>query len=75
LHARLGIVISKKVDKRAVVRNHLARILRADFMTLHIKHQAIDVVVVVRSDPKKSKSDWMQVRNGTWQSDWALLDV
>ncbi len=73
LHARLGIVVSKKVDKRAVVRNRLARVLRADFMTLHARHRSVDVVVVVRANPKQSKADWMQVRSGAWQSDWALL--
>lgn len=47
-YARLGITVSKKTSKKAVVRNRLKRLVRESFR-MH-KHQmlAIDIVVISR---------------------------
>lgn len=45
---RIGIVVSKKVDKKAVVRNHLRRLLSHEFAAaIREKEATGDVVVVV----------------------------
>lgn len=46
---RYGIVVSKKIDKRAVVRNRLKRVLRSIVEELHIKlPQGNDILFVVK---------------------------
>lgn len=45
-HARLGLAISKKVDKRAVVRNRIKRVVRAWFAQAELP--AVDLVVLGR---------------------------
>jgi ribonuclease P protein component len=47
--ARMGAAVSRRVSKRAVIRNRIKRQLRESFR--HVRHQlpAIDVLVVARS--------------------------
>ena len=46
-HSRLGLVISKKVDKRAVQRNRIKRIARESFRNTIFEHNC-DYVVLAR---------------------------
>lgn len=45
-HPRLGLAISKKIDKRAVARNRIKRIVRAWFAQADLP--AVDIVVLGR---------------------------
>jgi ribonuclease P protein component len=45
---RLGLAVSRKVDPRAVGRNRIKRILRAQFRELRIRLDAGDYVLVAR---------------------------
>lgn len=47
-HARLGLAISKKIDKRAVARNRIKRVVRAWFAQAELP--AIDLVVLGRGN-------------------------
>ncbi|MDO4710141.1 MAG: ribonuclease P protein component [Pseudomonadota bacterium] len=46
--ARLGLAVSRKVDKRAVVRNRIKRVLRETFRQHLVQLLPGDVVVVVK---------------------------
>ena len=46
--ARLGLAVSRKVDPRAVGRNRIKRVLRAEFRTLRLQLANGDYVFVVR---------------------------
>ena len=46
--ARLGLAVSRKVDPRAVGRNRIKRVLRAEFRTLRLHLPPGDYVLVVR---------------------------
>lgn len=46
-HSRLGLVISKKVDKRAVQRNRIKRIVRESFRNTIFEHNC-DYVILAR---------------------------
>lgn len=46
-HARLGVVLSKKVIKKAHDRNAVKRALRESFR-IHLKIPAVDIVVLVK---------------------------
>jgi ribonuclease P protein component len=48
---RLGITVSTKVDKRAVIRNRMKRLIREAFRSLEPKLQgAFDIVIIARKD-------------------------
>ena len=50
-HSRLGMAVSRQVDRRAVARNRLKRIIRESFRLHYLtdsKHTAVDVVVLPR---------------------------
>ncbi len=47
-HARLGLAVSKKVDKRAVKRNQIKRIARETFRCSKLRNAAVDLVVIAR---------------------------
>ena len=49
-YPRFAFVVSKKIDKRAVVRNKLKRILRERVFSLCDLHAGYDMVFVVRSN-------------------------
>lgn len=47
-HARLGIIIGKRVAKKAVTRNQFKRVMRESFRHYQSKLTAIDIVVIAR---------------------------
>lgn len=49
LQPRIGLAISKKVSKSAVVRNRLKRIIRESFRTHQQRLIKVDIVVIARS--------------------------
>jgi len=46
--ARLGIAVSRRVDKRAVVRNRIRRVIRESFRLHRAGLPAADILVIVR---------------------------
>ena len=63
-HPRLGIVVSKKVSKSAVVRNKIRRVLKESFRTSLLKSESLDVVLIVtRPFVKENESFYKQLRN------------
>lgn len=48
-HARLGVVVSKKVSKKAVVRNHIKRLVRENFRQQQ-SLMALDYVVIAKAE-------------------------
>lgn len=49
--SRLGVTVSTKIDKRAVVRNRIKRIIREAFRAFHKKLlQHFDIVVIARKN-------------------------
>ncbi|MEM9532050.1 MAG: ribonuclease P protein component [Pseudomonadota bacterium] len=51
--ARLGLAVSKKVDKRAVARNRLKRQARETFRRHAVRHLPVDIIVIAR--PRASR--------------------
>ena len=49
-HARLGMAVSRRVDKRAVVRNRLRRQIRQSFRLASAAIPALDIVVNARPE-------------------------
>ena len=49
-HARLGVAVSKRVAKLAVVRNRIKRVIRESFRLSQSRLPAIDIVVIIRSE-------------------------
>ena len=58
--ARLGLVVGKKIAKRAVHRNYMRRVLREFFRTQQHTISAMDLVVRVQK--KFEKQDFMQIK-------------
>jgi ribonuclease P protein component len=51
--ARLGMAVSRQIDRRAVQRNRLKRIIRESFRQHYLsnnKHPAVDIVVLPRRE-------------------------
>lgn len=48
-YARLGLVVPKRVDKRAVERNRLKRIIRESFRQDPIRARSLDLVVIAKA--------------------------
>lgn len=59
-HARLGLVVGKKVAKRAVDRNYIRRVLR-EFFRIQ-QHEINHVDLVIRVQKKFEKEDFVQVK-------------
>ena len=55
--ARLGLAVSRKVDPRAVGRNRIKRVLRAEFRTLRLHLANGDYVFVVRPAARSCEAD------------------
>ncbi len=53
---RLGLAVSRKVDKRAVGRNRIKRVLRDEFRRLRSQLPAGDYVVVARAGASQASS-------------------
>ena len=65
-HSRLGLVISKKVDKRAVVRNRIKRLVRESFRNYEFS-QNCDFVVLARAKAKEHKNQALLANlNNLW---------
>ncbi len=65
-YSRLGLVISKKVDKRAVVRNRIKRIIRESFRN-HEFSVNCDFVLLARPvASKKTNKDLFSSINNLW---------
>jgi ribonuclease P protein component len=45
---RLGIVVSKRISKKAVVRNYLKRMIRESFRLTQHQLNNLDIVVIIR---------------------------
>jgi ribonuclease P protein component len=58
-HARLGLVVGKKIAKRAVDRNYMRRVLR-EFFRIH-QHEISHVDLVIRVQKKFDKEDFIQI--------------
>lgn len=59
-YARLGIVASKKVARRAVARNYMRRVLREWFRLNHEKLGALDLVIRVQKPFAHAKYSLVQ---------------
>ncbi|MEM7277981.1 MAG: ribonuclease P protein component [Pseudomonadota bacterium] len=68
-HARLGLAVSRKTDKRAVVRNRIKRTVRESFRTQSLPAQ--DFVVI--SQPKAASASANQLRSSL-ATHWQRLD-
>ena len=63
-HSRLGIVVSKRISKSAVIRNKIKRILRESFRTSMIRNENLDIVLIVtRPFDKLNSSFCEQLKN------------
>ncbi|WP_047552076.1 ribonuclease P protein component [Methylotenera sp. G11] len=58
--ARLGLVVGKKVAKRAVDRNYMRRVLREFFRAQQYKINPVDLVIRVQK--KFEKEDFLQIK-------------
>ncbi len=58
---RIGLAISKRVDKRAVVRNRIRRQIRESFRLIRPELAAMDFVVLAR--PAAARADREQLRS------------
>ena len=47
-HARLGLAVSRKVDKRAVARNRIKRLIRESFRHHQTELPELDLVIIAR---------------------------
>jgi len=59
-HARLGLVVAKKVARRAVDRNYMRRVLR-EFFRMQ-QHEINHVDLVIRVQKKFEKEDFIQIK-------------
>ena len=59
-HPRLGIVVSKKISKSAVIRNKIKRILRESFRTSMIRNENLDIVLIVTKPFDKLNSSFSE---------------
>ncbi len=60
-YPRLGIIVSKKVSKKAVVRNKIKRQIREIFRLNQNKISAVDIVVIAKQAAKDSS--YLQIEN------------
>ena len=56
-HDRLGLVVSRKVSPRAVIRNRIKRRIRESFRTKSLALSGYDVVVIASPDAARVPSD------------------
>ena len=54
-HARLGMAVSRRVDKRAVVRNRLRRQIRESFRAAWPGLLAVDIVVTAKPEAARAE--------------------
>lgn len=70
LLARLGLVVSRRTAKKAVVRNRIKRLVRESFRHHHQRLHGLDIVVISR--PSLTDQDNAAVRASLLQH-WARL--
>lgn len=68
--ARLGLAVSRKVDRRAVIRNRLKRILRDHFRRHHALLPGLDLVVLPKREACAASTAQLQ---GDLQQLWQRL--
>ena len=56
LRARLGVIVTKKNQKRAVQRNHLKRVVRESFRNEQYNLIGMDIIVLVKRGAEKACS-------------------
>lgn len=67
-HARVGIVVSKRVSTHAVVRNQIKRIIRESFRSNKTLLPGYDIVVIARQSCKQlDKSSLREGLEKLWQ--------
>lgn len=73
IEARLGVVVSKKVDKRAVARNRFKRVIRDYFRRTRADLPNGDYVVIVKPEARKVSADALRDElAGLWRRVQAL---
>lgn len=66
-HARLGLVVGKRVAKHAVDRNRIKRVIRESFRLKQHQLKAYDIIVIARQPCEKlSKSDLRKGIDKLW---------
>lgn len=68
-HARLGLAVSRKTDKRAVMRNRLKRLIRESFR--HHRLPVLDIVVITQPSAAKATNDELR---SSLKRHWRRLD-
>ncbi|MBD8526361.1 ribonuclease P protein component [Pseudomarimonas arenosa] len=63
--ARLGLAISRKVDRRAVARNRLKRLIRDSFRLHRHELPALDLVLLARADAPDASNEALR-KELTW---------
>jgi ribonuclease P protein component len=67
-YARIGIVVSSRVARRAVARNRIKRIVRESFRLHQARLQGWDIVVIARSGVvKQSNQELFASLEGHWK--------
>ncbi|HED12757.1 MAG TPA: ribonuclease P protein component [Gammaproteobacteria bacterium] len=67
-HARLGIAVSRKVSKRAVVRNRIKRQIRETFRCHHVTSVALDIVLIAKPAAALRKVELRKELATLWQN-------
>lgn len=66
--ARIGIVVSSRVARRAVVRNRIKRVVRESFRLQQSRLTGWDIVVIARPDAvKQTNKDLFASLEGHWK--------
>ncbi|MBL4585232.1 MAG: ribonuclease P protein component [Pseudomonadales bacterium] len=63
-HSRLGLIVGKKKLNRAVDRNRVKRRLRESFRARQTNLQHLDVIALVRNDPKTPEDNHLSMQIG-----------
>lgn len=65
--SRLGVIVSKKVSKKAVIRNSYKRIARETFRRHQHELKPVDYLIVVRHNPSFDKMSFAEALEKAWQ--------
>ncbi|HLB58435.1 MAG TPA: ribonuclease P protein component [Gammaproteobacteria bacterium] len=68
LHARLGLIVGKRIAKNAVARNRIKRAIRESFRFHQERLKGIDLIVIARHECDKLNNEKLRVGiNQLWQ--------